>query len=357
MAQKAVSIGILAWNEEDVIARTIESVFEQSLFSADNPMAREIEVLCVPNGCKDQTATVARKAFDACLERCAHPRVTCRVCEVEEPGKSNAWNRLIHDFANQAADYMFVLDSDIWFTEPETFARMVAALEETPAAHFAMDLPVKDIAFKPQKTFIERVSLGVSGASEAGPGAICGQFYCGRGEFIRRIWMPKGLTTEDSFLTIMAKTDLHMSPAREDRILRVPGASHVFEAYTTFSSIFKHYKACTIGSTVNYLVEEHVSRERGSEDAGAYIKRRSEENPDWSAQLVRERFGGNGWWVIPHPLSLRRFRRLRGLPLGAKLTHFPFALAAFLMDVIVTVSANQTVKKANSAYFWEKTRD
>jgi glycosyltransferase involved in cell wall biosynthesis len=53
-----ISIGIMAWNEENVIERTLISLFEQSVFSGVNtdlPEA-EWEIIVVPNGCSDRTA-------------------------------------------------------------------------------------------------------------------------------------------------------------------------------------------------------------------------------------------------------------------------------------------------------------
>lgn len=352
-----VSIGILAWNEAEHIERTIRSLFEQSIFAGDRESAAELEIICVPNGCEDDTADVTEKVFEECAKNCPHPSLTTRTCEVEKAGKSNAWNEFVHDFSDQSADYLFLMDADIVFPDPDTFSNMIEALDHAPSAHVSVDLPVKDLTFKKRKGIIDRLSLSISQLNEAGPVHICGQLYCGRGDVLRRIWMPVGLTLEDGFLTAMIKTDRFTAEPNADRVVRAPGASHVFEAYTSLGDIFRHQKAVSIGSTINSILGEYLSANTTDEDAGQLIKRRTQEDPDWFNELVRSRFTAGGWWVIPNPVSLRRFKKLSGLRIHQAIVRLPVAIAGFLMDVTVNVAANQTVKKSQSAYFWEKTRD
>ena len=60
-----ITIGILAYNEEATIRRTLESLFGQTVFTADalRSSCYQWEVLVVPNGCKDRTPAVAREAL------------------------------------------------------------------------------------------------------------------------------------------------------------------------------------------------------------------------------------------------------------------------------------------------------
>jgi len=351
-----VSIGILAWNEAEHIEHTLHSLFEQSIFSGDCESAVELEVVCVPNGCQDDTAGVAERTFEECSKNSSHSSLTTRICPVNEAGKSNAWNEFVHHFSDQSADYIFLMDADILFPETETFTNMIATLDKNPSAHISVDLPIKDLASKKRKGLIDRLSLSISQLNETGPVHICGQLYCGRGDVLRRIWMPVGLTLEDGFLTAMVTTDRFTVEPRAERVVRAPNALHVFEAYTSMRDIFRHQKAVSIGSAINSILAEHLSARSSEEDAGQFIKRETQENPNWFTDLVRSRFGNRGWWVIPNPISLRRFRKLSGLRLHQAFIRLPIALAGFLMDAAVTLAANRTVKKTNSAYFWEKTR-
>src|SRR5580765_1072291 len=58
-----VSIGILSWNEEKVIARTLHSLLEQTLFAELEKRGSGCEIVCVINGCTDRTPEIAAQIF------------------------------------------------------------------------------------------------------------------------------------------------------------------------------------------------------------------------------------------------------------------------------------------------------
>src|ERR1700693_4491213 len=66
-----ISIAVRAWNEEAVIRRTLESLFEQSLFEELSLRGESCEVLCIPHGCTDRTADIAAAVFAE--QEKAHP--------------------------------------------------------------------------------------------------------------------------------------------------------------------------------------------------------------------------------------------------------------------------------------------
>lgn len=349
-----VSIGILAWNEERFLEDTIVSLAGQSLFNPARHAAFDVEVICVPNGCTDDTAGVAEKAFRPFFRECGH--VSWRVAAVAEAGKSNAWNRFVHEFSRPAADYLILMDADIAFLETSTLENMIRALEDTPSADVAVDLPVKDVSFKRRKNVIEWFSVGASQLAEAGRVDLCGQLYCGRSAVLRRLWMPVGLTLEDGFLAAMVRTAMLTQAPHYDRIVRAPDASHVFTAYTSLPDIFRHQRAIAIGSTINNILIEHLEKHVTEAGAGELIRKWTEDEPDWFHRFVRAWFDARGWWAIPDALSLRRFRRLGSLPLREFFGAVPVAWAGFVLDSAVNLSANYRIKRADSAYFWEKTR-
>ena len=58
-----IAIAIRAWNEEAAIRRTLESLFEQTLFEDLSRRGESCEVLCIPNGCTDRTSEIATLVF------------------------------------------------------------------------------------------------------------------------------------------------------------------------------------------------------------------------------------------------------------------------------------------------------
>src|SRR5207244_1567057 len=99
-----LSIAVRAWNEEAVIRRTLESVFQQSLFEELSRRGEICEVICVPNGCTDRTAGIAADVFEEQIAR--HPfsaAFSCRVAEIQEAGRNNTWNAFVHEISNPGA--------------------------------------------------------------------------------------------------------------------------------------------------------------------------------------------------------------------------------------------------------------
>src|ERR1051326_8108306 len=85
-----LSIGILAWNEEDSIRATLESLFRQSVFQKLSCRHEQCEIVVVANGCTDRTVAVEREFLEtAALEHEWADGFTARVVDVPEPGKCN----------------------------------------------------------------------------------------------------------------------------------------------------------------------------------------------------------------------------------------------------------------------------
>jgi glycosyltransferase involved in cell wall biosynthesis len=139
-----ISIGILAWNEEDVIATTLSSLFRQSAFQAEkNDLPdTEWEIIVVPNGCSDNTSAIARRVLTDLVAQQRHQKITFSIYELQEAGKSNAWNYYIHEFSNKHADLIMMIDADIEFGETETILNTVKALCQNPRATVAVDQPL-----------------------------------------------------------------------------------------------------------------------------------------------------------------------------------------------------------------------
>lgn len=352
-----ISIGILAWNEEECIGITLRSLLEQSLIRKLSPTGdRRVEVIVVPNGCSDATAERAVAALQQGSLSLPEGGLSWRVETVAEPGKVNAWNLFVHRFSHPQADYICLMDADILLGHPDTLANMVRALEEDDHAAVAVDLPCKHIATKARKSLADRLSLAVSGMTQAAPGQLTGQLYCARGPVLRRVHMPLGLLVEDGFLKQMLCTDLMRKPCDNSRVVRAPEATHVFEAYTGVKDVFLNQRRQQIGHAVYTYLRDYLRERVGEKDAGQIIAENHACDPDWFRALIRERVQQGGWWVMyPGAFSVR-WRRLRALSPWQAVVRLPVALAAFLLDGVVLVAANRRLRSGQLAGVWQDTK-
>jgi glycosyltransferase involved in cell wall biosynthesis len=346
-----ISIGMLAYNELEEIGTTLRSLFAQSIFH-DAQDKIEIEIVVVANGCTDDTAGMARCTLEEWDKSSSHGCVSWRVCEVEEAGKPNAWNLYVHELSHPDADYLFLMDADIQFLEGETLYSMIQTLEKNPDAWVSVDKLFKDVALKPKKNLMQKLSVAVSGVSGGKSAWICGQLYCGRSEILRKIWMPKGILVEDGFLWTMIVTDRLMSPEVLNRVVLADSASHVFEAYTQINSLLRHELRQVVGNTINDLIYTNLRlNDNLSTDAGALIKLKNQQDPLWLNDLIITTVNNSSGWVIPNWLLWRRLKSITNQPLRKAIWLFPVFFIAWILDVILCLQANYQLQRwENSIY-------
>ena len=352
-----ISIGILAWNEKAIIEATLVSLFRQSAFLATGGDLPDVEweIVVVPNGCSDDTAIIAQRVLASLVDQERSQKISFAVRVLEEPGKSNAWNHYIHEFSSKHADLILMIDADIEFGEVETISNTVKALVQNPQAVVAVDLPLKDVVKKPQKTLIEWISATASRVSTAGSPAISGQFFCARADVLRQIWMPKGLAVEDGFLRAMIVTDCFRSEINEGKIIRAENATHYYETLTSFRAIFRHELRVVIGTIVNcYFTWDFLmfATDPSGPGAGMLIKNWVEKDPSWYPRFIDNSIRNRGFWVLPRGMLFRRFsnfKSYRGLGL-VKWT--VVAIAGFLLDLPVFIAANRQLKKGAAVGYW-----
>src|SRR5580698_8603460 len=117
----ALSIGILAWNEEKSIGPMLDSLLAQSVFAQLAARGEGAEIICLANGCTDATVEVAGRILErAAADPAAPAGRRARVEDIREPGRNNAWNRFIHELSAPEARYLCVMDADIIFNRPDT---------------------------------------------------------------------------------------------------------------------------------------------------------------------------------------------------------------------------------------------
>ena len=352
-----ISIGILAWNEEDVIEATLVSLFRQSVFQGANSdlLGTEWEIVVVPNGCTDDTAAVARRVLVNLADQACGQKIAFAVHELEEPGKSNAWNYYIHEFSSRQADLILMIDADIEFGEAETISNTVKALMQNPRAVVAVDLPLKDAVKKSKKTLLEKISVAASSVSTTGAPAIAGSFFCARTDALRQIWMPKGLVVEDGFLRSMIVTDCFRSAIDETKIIRAENATHYYETLTSFTEIFRHELRMVIGTALNcYFTWDFLlfATDPLGPGAGVLIRNRVEKDPSWYPTLIDNSIKNHGFWVLPRGMLFRRFSRFKyysGLGL-VKCTLI--VTVGFLLDLAVFIAANRRLKRGSIVGYW-----
>jgi glycosyltransferase involved in cell wall biosynthesis len=356
-----ISIGVLAYNEADSIAQTLRSLFQQSIFQMQQ---FAIEVVVIPNGCTDSTPSIAQDTLQELTQRPALPlqespsSLQYRICDLPQAGKSNAWNYYIHDFSARTAEFLVLMDADIQFLNPRTLEELINALQTNPETWISVGIPIKDVALKRHKNLIEHLSIAVSKSAQESlhldNPVICGQLYCGRATALREIWMPIGLPVEDGFLRAIACTEGFTTTSGSfRRIQKVPSATHVFEAYTHIAALLHHEKRLIMGSVINALLFDYLWNNCSPEQpAGALIRQRNQQDPNWLHQLLQEKLAEQGWWVIPSDFSLRRLQGLRSYSLARKILRLSLVLIASFADWIVCIQANAALKRGEGIGYW-----
>lgn len=339
-----ISIGIMAYNEEPRIRATLASLRDQDLLQLPATRGVALEIVVVANGCRDRTPDVAAAAMAEFFTTL--PGVTARTEVLEQAGKSNAWNEYVHRLADPAADFLILMDGDITLVGNATLRLLVEALEAAPEAHVSVDVILKDLAFKAQKSALERLSVAASDLSRSGPPKIAGSLYCGRGAVLRGIWMPVGLLVEDGFLKAMIATDNFRKPENAGRVVRAEGAAHVFEAVTSPRLLFKHEVRLLVGSALNFILfdflRDRVAAEGG--DAGAMVRDLNAQSPDWFPKQIDAALNARGFWLAPSGFILLPLRQLGQLPLSGAFVRLPAALLRVVFNLAAALSANRQLQ-------------
>ncbi|EAW38329.1 glycosyltransferase family A protein [Lyngbya sp. PCC 8106] len=357
-----ISIGILAYNESEFIVKMLHSLLQQSLFQEPNP-EWIIEIIVVPNGCTDNTAEIAKKTLETSIGVLNNPNIDWQVSEIQQPGKSNAWNVYTHSLSATDAQYLFLMDSDIELLDPKTLESMIAVLEARPEVWVAVDKPIKDVMLKEQKSLMETLSANVAGLSgnkavEGGAAWICGQLYCGRAEVLRQIWLPISIQMDDSFIYDMITTEGLTASMKPERVILSPSASHVFESYIGVRKILRHEKWLIIGATINKLLyHDLVPHVSNFQETGLLIKQRNEQNPLWLNELVEKVTQEKSSWLIPQNILTRRFQSLSNKSIFKSVLFFPLATLAFFVDISLSIQANFELQKGKAIGYWGKSTD
>jgi glycosyltransferase involved in cell wall biosynthesis len=343
---------MLAHDSEATIVTTLESLLEQSLVQSVHGEF-QVEVIIVANGCSDRTAEMARSVLRQSKSRLPD-HVSVRVQELDVAGKCNAWNRFVHEFSDQTADYLLLMDSDITFLNCDTLVNLIRSLQQDSNAAVSVDTPIKDIELQPGRRWIERLSARLSESSRRQwRSSICGQLYCARGEMLRQIWLPNGLPVEDGFLRAMVLTNGFQSGEDFHRIIRAENASHRFEAHVQARKLLRHEEWLIASSTINSFLYDFLWKQcRERRHAGQLVRELNGSDPEWFAKLVAERISNRSWWIVPWPFVFRRFQHLRRTSLFVAARSFPIACVAFVIDCVLCTRVNRHLKLNKGISYW-----
>ena len=369
-----VSIGILAYNEESAIATTIASIAEQSLL-LQLPPRWSIELICVPNGCKDRTAQVASEAIARLVERCGNPDIAGRVEVVDRASKENAWNEFVHRISDPRSDVLVMMDGDVRLVHPDTLRNMIDSLRNHPRAYVCGARTIKHLEARPHRGVNERISLLASrlrahAVSHAGIVAFAGCLYAARASACRRIWLPSILRGEDSFLHAIWATDFFTVPVNQrdaTRIISAADATVMFEAYVKPSQVLKNLRRRAVGITINSMLYDRLwSQSTREQDAGVLLTRWHLQEPGWDQRLLAEKIKERGRWVPPGGPFLRWispqgnlwtwFRRLKGMPLHRKLASLPIACVGTCLMLYAYIAANRLLRSGKLDNLWFTTQ-
>ena len=352
-----LSIGVIAWNEEKAIGPMLQSLFSQSLFSTLARRNLSCEVVCVANGCSDRTAAFAGEAFERQIrDHSSKYSFCCRVIELPERGKLNAWNRFVHEISSRSAQFLFLTDADIHFHQRDTLANMLDALETDREANISVDQPRKDISFKSRPQLRERLSLRASEITASSSAQLCAQLYCIRSEIARNIYLPKDLPAcEDGFIKQVVCTDFLTREVVASRIRLAEAAEHTFEAYTSVLAIFRNQKRQIIGQTiVHMLVDDYLKELPLAQRAhlAETLKELDLTDPAWLKRLIGEHLRKTRFfWRLYPGLLTHRFKILAQLRLRNRLHCLPTALGGTLVSLIACWMAFRTLKTGSTDYW------
>ena len=343
-----VSIGVLAHNEERTIGKLLGDLLSQTLFQRSGV---SVELHVVANGCSDATARVASEVLAPLRNNGQSHKYT--VHDLETPGKANAWNQLVHFFADGRTEYIFLIDADIRIYDGNLLESTLTCLEDSPAAAAATDEPVKDIQLRSARGPLETIISAFSRTSHDIRDAICGQFYCAKFSWLRQVWMPNGIIGEDGFLHAMTVTGKFSSNPNAGRVVHVPGGRHYFETRTQIPDILHHQLRLAIGTGMNVLLFDHLTaKAKDGVDLTNYIAERNAADPKWLNTLVRDHLAANNKFAMHRSFIWRRLDHFRTLPLRRKIVKCPVYAAGWLLDLYMFLAADRALRRGSAYGFW-----
>ncbi len=353
-----ISIGILAYNEEDSIATTLRSLTRQTLLKHAES-GDQVEVCVVANGCTDGTI---ERAQEFCAET-KMPGVQFRVFEIPVAGKHYAWNQFVHELASPDTTVFVLMDADIVFRTTDTIEQLCSSLNRSPHAVAAAGLAYKDIELLGTRNPLLWLSARLTRLKRHEPRAIVrGQLTAYKAQAARQLWLPPTLIHEEGYIKDLLVSDFLTAEPDPYRILCVPKAGYVFQAYRKWKDIVATQARARISELQRFVLMCELRRERSTGDVDRPIcevlREWLDENPNWLDQLMARHVAGRGFWVMFPGAVWHRMSEWGRMTGYQRWLSLPIALAGTAGDLFFAILANRQVKQGvyRSRDLWTDTR-
>jgi glycosyltransferase involved in cell wall biosynthesis len=356
-----LSIGILAWNEEESIRPMLESLLRQTVFHYLAAKGERCEIVCLANGCTDGTVAAAAGTFAEARARGLLSHQTAAwVEDIREPGRNNAWNRFVHGISDSGTGYICLMDADILLNQPHTLEILLRKLETDANLGAVSDSPVKDISLKARPNVRERLSLATSDMTNSIEGRLNGMLYMMRSWIARNLYLPRDLVAnDDGFFKAAICTNFFTERLDRSKVLSVGAATHLYQPYLSARDVLKNQKRQMIGQTIVHVLVEHLKGLPEVERAhlAMTLRRNEEMDPDWLKRLIDAHVARTRhfWQLFPGILGFR-WARLRRMPGLRKVTHLPATAAGFGVTLVACWEASRFLRRGVSAYWPKATR-
>jgi hypothetical protein len=347
----ALSIGILACNEEGSIEPMLSSLFRQTVFGRLAERAQLCEILVLANSCTDRTATVARDFFGRMRsEHAGAGAWSAQVIELADGGRNRAWNRFVHEFSALEATYLASIHANILLHHRDALFSLVSALERRTHVNVASGRRCEDVLFKERKTFWERLAMASVPADGNSGGQVNGELVCLRAQVARRIHLPAGLDGGfDRFVTHVVGTDFFSSRFDPTRLALPPNAAHICVAHVNPREVLECRKRRMIGETAAQVLIGYLQGRSVRERSRLLETLRSHEamDPSWLGKLIAGHVRRRSYFaqLCSGALRMRRstlsgWRRVRQIP---------EACTGFMLSVIACVRAHRFLRARRAA--------
>jgi hypothetical protein len=330
-----VDLGLFAHNEASGIAAMMQRLAAQDAITADEIDLR-VHVLAV--GCTDDTAAQAQWAAPEGF----------RVHDLPEAGKSQTWNRFVHDLSRREAGMLVFCDADISFLDETCLTRLIHGLAARPDLQMLNSNPIKDFVVNPPHGVIQRLIAASAGGHDDWQAAIGGQLFAMPATAARRNILPIGLPVEDGFLRAMVVTDRFTQADDLTLIDEQDGLFHISRSERTIAGMIRHQTRLVVGSAINAAVFRHLAAEGDIRMARELSRAAADEA--WLPGVVRLRLPRLPYVYVPfHFLFGRLTHAPRSLLHPRRLA---LAIAGFGFDAIVYLNAQIRMARGTATGRW-----
>ncbi len=361
-----VTVGIAAWNEEKNIRETIESLLEQTLFADLKSQNQFCQIVCVCNGCTDNTAAVAREV----LARAAHSHpasaaISYEVVELEQAGKLNALNYLFQTAAPSKTEFLIVLDADITIDSASSLTNLYKTLQAHPKAWFSIPVGIKRGQLDEQRNIQTSLSVQGSALHDVGtpknPNWVPGQLYCVRRRIAKAIYFPQELIVDDMYLSLLAHSHFFskpLDPPDRDTIVKVESATYIFDPYIEFRDILANQKRQAMAHVLqelltNWIYAELPAAQRGIAELSNSVREKDVKDNGWLGQLLATTLRKQKlfWKLLPNMYYTWPLRAaFEGVGRGG-LALLPVAVVRACFHLLGLYMANSAFRNGQT-YFW-----